>query len=335
MSRWKFGGHSAAIILAVVTSSTSGMAQPAQPQGAHRLAPAGDAEAFRRSQEEFNKVPNTPGDGPYPAVIETAPSLPNHVIYRPKDLVPFAGGKLPVLAWGNGGCADDGTAHRLYLAQIASYGYVVIAAGPWRSGPGATSPRKQRDPQPGGGLPPAATSAADVKAGLDWALAENTKAGSRFEGRIATKLLAVAGHSCGGLQAIEIAADPRIKTVMINNSGIFNSGQSSIPGMTVSKTMLEKLHTPVLYLLGGPGDIAYANGTDDFKRISKVPIVLADLPVGHGGTFSRPMGGAVAHVAIDWLEWQLKGDRSAARTFLGDNCRLCSGTDWRIERKGF
>ncbi|MBO9669895.1 MAG: hypothetical protein J7485_05210 [Sphingobium sp.] len=268
-------------------------------------------------------------------MIETDPSLPNHVIYRPKNLSPFSGSKLPVLAWGNGACADDGTAHRLYLAQIASYGYVVIAAGPWRSGPGATAPREQRAPAPGGGLPPAATSAADVKAGLDWAIAQNSKAESRFQGKIATKLLAVAGHSCGGLQAIEIAADPRIKTVMINNSGIFNSGQSSIPGMTVSKEMLEKFHTPVLYLLGGPTDIAYPNGTDDFKRIAKVPTILANLPVGHGGTFSKPMGGAVAHVAVDWLEWQLKGDKSAARTFLGDNCRLCSGTEWKVERKGF
>ena len=63
--------------------------------------------------------------------------------------------------------------------------------------------------------------------------------------------------------------------------------------------------------------------------------MLANLPVGHGGTFSKPMGGAIAHVAVDWLEWQLKGDKVAARTFMGENCRLCSGTDWTIEKKGF
>ena len=98
-----------------------GALPPAPTPGAQQ-APAPDAGAFRRAQEEFNKVPNTPGDGPYPAMLETDPSLPNHVIYRPRDLTPFAGGKLPVLAWGNGGCADDGTAHRLYLAEIASHG---------------------------------------------------------------------------------------------------------------------------------------------------------------------------------------------------------------------
>jgi dienelactone hydrolase len=309
------------------------MASLAGPLTAQQQAP-GDRDAFRRAQEEFNRVPNTPGDGPYPATIETDPGLPGHVIYRPADLSPFAGGKLPIVVWGNGACVDDGTAHRLHLAEIASYGYLVIAAGAWRSGPGATEPRAQQPAPTSGGLPPAATTAADVRAGIDWAIAEDGRAGSRFKGKVATDAVAVAGHSCGGLQAIEIAADPRVKTVLVHNSGVFNDGASPIPGITVTKAMLDRIHTPMIYILGGPTDIAYPNGTDDFARLNAVPAVLANLPVGHGGTFSEPMGGAVAHVAVDWLEWQLKGDKAAARTFVGDNCRLCTGTDWSIERKG-
>jgi len=294
-----------------------------------------DAEAFRRAQEEFNKVPNTAGDGPYPAMVEADPGLPGHVIYRPRDLSPFADGTLPVLAWGNGGCADDGTAHRLHLAQIASYGYLVVAAGEWRSGPGATAPREQaRRSIEDGRLPPPATTTEEVRAGLDWALTENRRAGSRYHGKLAENALGVAGHSCGGLQAIQIAADPRIKTVLVHNSGIYNDGVQAISNLTVTKDMLEGFHTPVIYILGGPSDIAYPNGTDDFSRVNHVPIALANLPVGHGGTFSQPMGGAVAHVSVDWLEWQLKGDPVAARTFVGANCRLCSGSNWTIERKG-
>lgn len=301
---------------------------------AQQQAPA-DREAFRRAQEEFNKVPNTPGDGPFPATIETDSSLPGHVIYRPADLAPFGEATLPIVVWGNGACVDDGTAHRLHLAEIASYGYLVIAAGGWRSGPGATEPRAQQAAAPTEGLPPAATSAADVRAGIDWAIAEAGREGSKYRGKVATGAVAVAGHSCGGLQALEIAADPRIKTVLVHNSGVFNDGASPIPGIAATKAMLERIHTPVIYILGGPTDIAYPNGTDDFARLQRVPAVLANLPVGHGGTFSEPMGGAVAHVAVDWLEWQLKGDKVAARTFVGDNCRLCTGTDWSIERKGF
>ncbi len=294
-----------------------------------------DPEAMQRMMEERNRLPDTAGDGPYPAVIEEYDSLPGHVVYRPADMSSFFGGHLPVLAWGNGACADDGTAHRFHLAQIASYGYLVVAAGHWRSGPNAPHPRFEQSMPEGGGLPPPATTAADVIAGIDWALEQDGDPDSPFYGRVDTDALAVAGHSCGGLQAIELAADPRIDTVLIHNSGIYNNETSPIRGVTVSKDMLANFHQPVLYILGGPTDIAHANGTDDFARVDHVPIMLADLPVGHGGTFGQPMGGAVAHVAVDWLEWQLRGDEVAARTFTGENCRLCSGTEWTLESKGW
>lgn len=311
------------------------LAMLAAPATAYGQDGPPDPEEMQRMFEERNRLPDTPGDGPYPAIMEEYPSLPDHVVYRPADLSPFAGGGLPVLAWGNGGCADDGTAHRFHLAQIASYGYVVVAAGPWRSGPNATHPQVERGAPEGGGLPPPATTAADVIAGLDWALEQNGDPQSPLHDRVDTDALAVAGHSCGGLQAIELAADPRIDTVLIHNSGIFNNEESPIPGIAMSKDMLNAFHQPVLYVLGGPSDIAHANGTDDYARVDHVPIMLADLPVGHGGTFGQPMGGAVAHVAVDWLEWQLRGDMAAARTFLGENCRLCTGTDWSLERKGW
>src|SRR5690554_3514883 len=107
--------------------------------GANAQQPSADQVQLAR--EAQNRIPNTPGDGPYPAVIESDPRIPGHVIYRPADLTPFGGGKLPVVAWGNGGCADDGTAHRFHLAQIASYGYLVVAAGHWRRQNGRASCR--------------------------------------------------------------------------------------------------------------------------------------------------------------------------------------------------
>ena len=53
---------------------------------------------FARLMAEANKVPDTPGDGPYPAVMELDPGIPDHVVYRPADLTPFEGGKLGVFA---------------------------------------------------------------------------------------------------------------------------------------------------------------------------------------------------------------------------------------------
>lgn len=49
--------------------------------------------------------------------------------------------------------------------------------------------------------------------------------------------------------------------------------------MDVSKSLLEKIHTPTLYILGGKTDIAYANGMDGFARIKEVPVFLRLWPV--------------------------------------------------------
>jgi hypothetical protein len=74
---------------------------------------------------------------------------------------------------------------------------------------------------------------------------------------------------------------------------------------------------------------------DDFARLAHVPVAIANLPVGHGGTFQEPNGGAAASVAGSWLDWQLRGDATAARRFVGDDCGLCSDSKWQFERKNF
>lgn len=280
----------------------------------------------------YDALPNGPGTGPFPATMVEDTALPAHVLYRPVDLA--RAGRLGVLVWGNGGCRDDGASARQHLLEIASHGYLVIAPGRILSGPGASAKPAERRPDASGKLPPVATRTTDVIAGLDWALSENTRKGSALKGRIDAKAVAVAGHSCGGLQAIQAASDPRVRAVIVHNSGVFTDGTNPISGMNVDKSLLARFHTPVLYVLGGPDDVAYPNGTDDYRRISHVPAALVQLPVGHGGTFRSPNGGAVAALSLDWLEWQLRGDKTAARSFKGTNCRLCVVPGWTIARKG-
>jgi hypothetical protein len=170
---------------------------------------------------------------------------------------------------------------------------------------------------------------------IDWALQQNDDPQSPYYKKIDSKAVAVSGYSCGGLQALEIAKDRRIKTVVILNSGIFNPGTSSaIPGMNQQKSLLETLHTPTLYILGGEADIAYANGTDDFTRIGKVPVFLGNvLKVGHGGTYWEPNGGKAAAAVVAWLDWQLRNDRTAAKSFVGNDCGLCTDAAWSVEKK--
>jgi len=46
----------------------------------------------------------TPGSGPYQAVMEMDPGLPDHTIYRPENLSALNGATLPIVVWGNGAC---------------------------------------------------------------------------------------------------------------------------------------------------------------------------------------------------------------------------------------
>src|SRR5580704_8212536 len=109
-------------------------------------APAFDFAKMRAEVDAFNKKPDTVGTGKYPALKEMVDSLPNHVIYRPADLSKLGKEKLGVLAWGNGGCSADGAGGRFHLAEIASHGYLAIASGTIKSGPGAP-------PQSAGDMP--------------------------------------------------------------------------------------------------------------------------------------------------------------------------------------
>ena len=320
--------------LAVVTACVSTLAAAQQP-----APPQPDPAALQR-QAELNKRPDTPGTGRFAAMKEEVASLPRHVVYRPKDLGALGTTRLGVVAWGNGGCSDDAASSRFHLLEIASHGYLVIASGRILSGPGAP-PREPRPPAPQGQpaargqLPAPRTQVKDLTDAVDWALAENTRTGSPYFGRIDPVQIAYSGWSCGGVQALQVAKDPRVKTLVIHNSGILNSGPTNMTGSSVGKDVLQTLHTPVIYIEGGPKDTAYENGMDDFKRITHVPVAMANLQVGHGGTFNEPNGGAAASVAVSWLNWQLRGDAQSAKRFVGEDCGLCKDAQWSLERKQF
>jgi dienelactone hydrolase len=322
--------------LSILTSAALITAPLLAGAGVAQLSPQANADLAKEvaaQRAAYAQMPDTPGTGPYPALKEVTPSLADHVIYRPANLASLGKRKLGVLIWGNGGCSDDGASARLHLAEIASHGYLAIAPGAIRSGPGAPPPQPAQGFDASGKLPPVKTTAADLIRSIDWAYAENARAGSPFYHRLDLNRLAVAGHSCGGLQALQVAADPRVHAVVIHNSGVFADGSNPIRGMEVDKSILKKLHTPVLYILGGPKDVAYPNGMDDFAKIDTVPVMVANLAVGHGGTFTKPNGGLVAQVAIKWLDWQLSGDKAAAKTFVGKDCGLCTDPAWTVDRK--
>lgn len=275
------------------------------------------------------------GSGPTPAIAESWNDAPGYTVYRPARL-PRA--RMPLVLWGNGGCRDNGLSASHFLREIASHGYVVIANGSAREESPVLDQLPAADAPPPGSPPratPDETTVAQYLAAIDWVQTARKGARSRWAGRIDLTRIAAMGHSCGGLQALAAGADPRIATVVAFNSGVYNRMGTGLSGVRITKDDLKKLHTPVAYFIGGPADIAFANAADDVARLSHVPVLGANLPVGHGGTFRLAGGGDWGRAATAWLDWQLKGDAAAAKWFVGRDCRLCTTFGWTITRKQF
>lgn len=261
------------------------------------------------------------GTGDYSAIMYTDSTLNTHTIFRPQDLSSFGKNqKLPIIAWGNGACANSPWEHINFLSEVASHGFLVIAIGPM--------------PKEGEEVHGTRSIASQLIDAIDWAIAQNNNKKSSLYNKIDVDKISVSGMSCGGLQTIEVAPDPRISTIVVCNSGLFNQAGGGMPGMpSLGKEQLEKIHTPTLYLLGGESDIAYNNGMDDFERINHVPIFVGNMDVGHGGTYRQHHGGEFAVVATAWYKWQLKDDKEAAKLFVGDNCGLADSDIWTIDKK--
>jgi dienelactone hydrolase len=236
---------------------------------------------------------------------------------------------------------------RDFLTGIASHGFLVVAIGPASVA------------MPGGTGSAGFAKSSELLDAIDWAIAQNGKDGE-YRGKIDTRKVAVMGQSLGGLQALEVSTDPRVTTTVLWNSGVFNTPPRfpggapppSIPGTpappspprgtpppgmsfpAVTKEMLKKLHAPIAYFVGGPSDIACQNAADDFARIQRVPVLLANRDVGHyPATFLDPHGGAFAAAGVAWLKWQLKGDKEARKMFVGEPCGLQADPNWTVQRK--
>ncbi|MBQ9883739.1 MAG: hypothetical protein IJM43_04710 [Bacteroidaceae bacterium] len=85
------------------------------------------------AQTARKQVVENGGTGPYKAEVVEDVSCPKFTTYRPQDLknVVAKTGKLPVIVYANGGCANNNVEMRFLLSELCSYGYVAIAIGPY------------------------------------------------------------------------------------------------------------------------------------------------------------------------------------------------------------
>lgn len=289
-----------------------------------------------QAQTRNSVVMDGGGSGPYKAVMTDDESLPGFTIYRPGDIQSASKveGALPVVLFGNGGCYRSSQPYAKFLTEIASHGYVLMAVGEWRieHDPDEAKVWELDDEKSTLKINDAKSL---VNTALNWLEKENQRAGSEFYQTVNTHNVAAMGYSCGGIQALIMGTlgDKRIKTVVGMNTGAFIDG-GPLNGM-ITKDDLQKLTTPIIYMLGGEKDDAAPNGRDDFKRINHVPVVLATYPsVGHTATYQDHQGGAFGQMARTWLDYQLKGKKQYENLFRYSD----KGNDfegWEITQKGF
>jgi hypothetical protein len=249
---------------------------------------------------------NASGTGPHDVIIETNgdAGIRCGTIYRPADL----GGSetYPIFVWGEGGCSQDGYSNRAAMAEIASWGYFVVADGT----PGQQGACEGRQ------------NGAALLDYITWATAENNKPCSAYYHSLQSNKIAADGFSCGGLMAENVAGDERFSAIGITSSGL----------MGANNNLWDSMHAPFKIMNGGSSDVAYQNGLNDYEAISSrgIPILyFSKSSAGHGGDLGQGRG-EFNLVNLAWLNWQLKGDEGATgKAFLiGPTCQFCDDPGW-------
>ena len=319
------------------------------------------------------------GTGPYKSEVVGDASCSGFTVYRPQNLkeVVARQGTLPVIVYANGACFNNNVEMRLLLSEVASYGYVAAAIGPYDEAdvmaqwkgvlqsaypetkgevvmangekilPLTAEERKAREEQQAKqreevqkkakknkkqqAEPPFRTYPKMLLEVLSWLTDQNATAGSEYYHCLDLDHVAAMGQSCGGAQVLGVSHDPRIKTCVMLNSGI---GDMEMMGTT--KENLKNLHQPMFYMIGGPGDIAYANAQKDYERIAdNIPVVMLNSKDGHSGTYYEKHGGNYAKAVVKWLDWQLKGRVAQSAIFLDDEYLKMKFPEWQGVRKNF
>ncbi|MGI5219640.1 hypothetical protein [Nocardia sp. CA-290969] len=262
-------------------------------------------------------------DDYHPTVREATAGLDGHTVYRPADLDAFPDGSVPILAWANGGCRTSNIPATSFLTGIAAQGYIVIANGapgehPIEQLPDDTLARPDR-----------------LTDAIDWATDPDT-GGTQFGGKADTGTIGVMGTSCGGVEALLAASDPRVDSVAGLNTGFFPRKRFGF-----ERTELSKIEVPTLLFNGGDKDQAQQNSVDNFELLDTPAVLVAQETAGHSGlTYgldagdtSGPMLIAGYTMVTDWFDYTLHGNKDAEAQFAGADCGLCTKPTWTVRTK--
>lgn len=216
-----------------------------------------------------------------------------YTIFHPEEAAPD-GTPNPIVSWGNGAMTSP-SMYPEYLPHFASHGFFVIAAN--------TS----------------MVSGEDIADGIDWAIEQNRDSGSDYYQKLDENNICAMGYSMGSLGTFDIADDPRLTTTVHISGGA--RGDSSVKNLRQMTAFFcdENETSP--------------NCDPDFE-IAPVPVFYGIfLGTDHVGTMREPWSVRVAGATVGWLRWRLMADESQKDLFVGDDCGLCTNSDWVVQQK--
>lgn len=237
-------------------------------------------------------------------------------VTRPADLTELDG-PLPVVVWANGSCARNDAIWSPLFERWASAGFVVLSLS------------YPADQGLSGLLMLLETTTKSEHAKLiDWVVKQS--ASGPYAGKLDLARIVVAGNTCGGTTALQLAsADARPAAAFVL------SGSSTSGG--VDANLMRSISVPVGYIVGGSDDIASARATMDFKAMQDgVPAMIVRRYEGDQDEVSTDASilAAEAEIALNWMDLVLFGTHQAYDALTSSSvCGDCTPGDWKLESK--
>ena len=259
--------------------------------------------------------------GPYATATATVTNASGTAVYDlfyPSDYA-AVGFQSPIVTWGNGtgGTPDQYSA---FLLHLASYGFTVIASTLPNTGSGK-----------------------EIDAAARYLVAQDSVPASVFYGHLNVNEVAAAGMSQGATGAVRATTnDPAlIKTVMTFSepNPIWAAPNPDCPTAADCTAHPAALTRPVFFISTyGFWDAIIASPATEtaFFLSTSVHAALGIIlnsdgkPADHTSIENPPTGnpGGLLGYATAWLEYQLRGNVTAAGAFTGAHPELVSNPNW-------
>lgn len=249
-------------------------------------APPKSAGHCLRGQGDFGS------DGPYSVATEDVQldGLGSYTLFYPSELEEAC--PHPIVAWGNGSTVSGSAAYAHFQKRAASWGIVVIAS---------------HNAQPASG--------AYLKGGLDYLLAENANAESKFHHKLSGRA-GVAGHSQGGLAANNTSGHPNVEAIVCIQGGGIPAGDAAFLCQTGVNDPIRGPCTDSYRAAGGPAFLA-----DHATADHLTPIASFGADSDAGKQYVR--------LYAAWLRCWLDDDPSACALFKGSkDAPVCGDSNW-------